>query len=496
MSEKSKLVICPYCGHTQSNKDRCESCGGYFEPLSRMATQIAMGPWFVRDTSQPFRPGCSIEVIRKQIKSGKIKANTVLRGPTTRQFWTVARFAPGVAHLLGYCDACGAHVDPSDLRCHECGHSFLVHEDRNQLGLQYPSDDEAERAERLLEEKMRLGTLEKKAGGLKEKKQARQSAAGGATARSAESVGHGPTVAKAPTPTAPASTASTPVVGGDLLDQIIGTSSFATASASSSAGVAEGFEHGSDLLEFERQPEMEPTTPLRPTPESKTAALAAASASTQSTGPVPRRSSTTMIVLLVLTNVLLLVGVILFAIFLMGRQNPPGRANSANPPADRGDAGSRAHSGGNRLVINPNDIPTYELPPDDPTPAPDTANTEATYSGGYAGGSESDPLLTGNDPLSADTDPASLTGTDGDVPPPPRAQKNVIQLNRELLDQARDALEAEPPDNTRALSLLRRYKTITPPKYQWRGVDEAITRLEADQATPRPRTIFDFDTEP
>src|SRR5690348_425633 len=104
--DPSKLVLCPYCGHAQPAADRCEECRGLFEPLSRRATQISMGPWFIRDKANPFRPGCSYEVLRKQIAAGKIKPTTVLRGPTTRQFWSVARNVPGVAHLLGYCHRC------------------------------------------------------------------------------------------------------------------------------------------------------------------------------------------------------------------------------------------------------------------------------------------------------------------------------------------------------------------------------------------------------
>src|SRR5690606_19138933 len=80
--EERQLVLCPYCGRTQFNTERCEACGGLFEPLSRMATQIAMGPWFIRDKAQPFKPGCSYETLKRMIQRGAIHANTVIRGPT------------------------------------------------------------------------------------------------------------------------------------------------------------------------------------------------------------------------------------------------------------------------------------------------------------------------------------------------------------------------------------------------------------------------------
>ncbi len=131
--------------------ERCDECGGYFEPLSRRATQIAMGPWYIRDKRVPFRPGCSYEVLVSQIKAGRIKPNTVIRGPTTRQFWSVARNVPGVAHLLGYCHRCGAHVSPNDKACPDCAEPFMAVTERNELGLLYPTAKEAAAAQRALQ---------------------------------------------------------------------------------------------------------------------------------------------------------------------------------------------------------------------------------------------------------------------------------------------------------------------------------------------------------
>lgn len=136
MSDKQKVILCPYCGNTQTEpEDRCTSCGGFFDSLSLKVTQQAMGPWFVRDRHMPFRPGCTYEVLRSQIEKGKIKPTTILRGPTTRQFWSVARNVPGVANLLGYCHACGSHVKPGDDACVNCGEVFFIPKLRDQLGL-------------------------------------------------------------------------------------------------------------------------------------------------------------------------------------------------------------------------------------------------------------------------------------------------------------------------------------------------------------------------
>lgn len=132
---KSKVMICPYCGETQPAGERCRACGGLFEPLSRRATHNAMGPWFIRDPNRPFQPGCSYETLTRMVQRGQITKLTLIRGPTTKQFWTIARHVPGVAHLLGYCHQCDAEVDPGDHGCHACGAPFTAVVDRNYMGL-------------------------------------------------------------------------------------------------------------------------------------------------------------------------------------------------------------------------------------------------------------------------------------------------------------------------------------------------------------------------
>jgi hypothetical protein len=108
---------------------------GLFEPLSRQASHNAMGPWFVRNLNRPFQPGCSYETLVKMIERGQVTKNVIVRGPTTRQFWTVAKRVPGIAHLLGYCHNCDASVDPGDHGCHACGVPFGAYLDRNFMGL-------------------------------------------------------------------------------------------------------------------------------------------------------------------------------------------------------------------------------------------------------------------------------------------------------------------------------------------------------------------------
>lgn len=113
----------------------CEACGGRFDPLSRQATQNAMGPWFVRDEKHPFRPGCSFETLVRLATRGVIRPDTPVRGPTTGQFWMPARWCPGLAHRLGVCHNCRERVDPGASACPGCGASFAAPSDRQHLGL-------------------------------------------------------------------------------------------------------------------------------------------------------------------------------------------------------------------------------------------------------------------------------------------------------------------------------------------------------------------------
>lgn len=94
-----------------------------------------MGPWFVRIESQPFRPGCNYATLLHLIERGTVRADTAVRGPTTRQFWMLARWCPGVAHRLGLCHSCQAKVDPESSECSACGAAFARSEDRQALGL-------------------------------------------------------------------------------------------------------------------------------------------------------------------------------------------------------------------------------------------------------------------------------------------------------------------------------------------------------------------------
>lgn len=130
-----RSLVCPYCGAVTPDSGRCEKCAGRFDPLSRQATQNQMGPWEIRDERVPFRPGCSFATLARLIDQGMVRAETVLRGPSTRQFWTLAKHTPGVANRLGVCHSCQATVKPDAFSCPNCEASFDVERDRQHMGL-------------------------------------------------------------------------------------------------------------------------------------------------------------------------------------------------------------------------------------------------------------------------------------------------------------------------------------------------------------------------
>ncbi len=130
-----RMVLCPFCGGLSADLEQCSTCKGRFDPLSRQASQNAMGPWFIRNESNSFAPGCSYETIRTLIARGRIQANTIVRGPTTNQFWTLAKRAPSIANLLGVCHNCQARVEPRDYACGSCGAPFSPEADRQHMGL-------------------------------------------------------------------------------------------------------------------------------------------------------------------------------------------------------------------------------------------------------------------------------------------------------------------------------------------------------------------------
>ncbi|MBL4591763.1 MAG: hypothetical protein JKY96_07365 [Phycisphaerales bacterium] len=130
-----RSLICPFCGAVTPDTGRCKTCQARFDPLSRQATQNHMGPWCIRDAESPFRPGCTYDTLVRLIDQGAVGIDTIIRGPTTRQFWTLARHTPSVSHRLGVCHNCQGEVDKASFQCPSCQASFTPERDRQHMGL-------------------------------------------------------------------------------------------------------------------------------------------------------------------------------------------------------------------------------------------------------------------------------------------------------------------------------------------------------------------------
>tara|TARA_B100000959_G_C14991691_1_gene628222 strand:+ start:456 stop:1160 length:705 start_codon:yes stop_codon:yes gene_type:complete len=132
---KQRILVCPICGETQNETSECRVCSNSLDVDGLLFAEGGIGPWWVRDEEHPFQPGMTYDLISEMAKNGKIELHTIIRGPTTRQLWKVARRVPGISHLLGRCYSCGEHVEPKDRRCVTCETAFLSYRDRNNLGV-------------------------------------------------------------------------------------------------------------------------------------------------------------------------------------------------------------------------------------------------------------------------------------------------------------------------------------------------------------------------
>jgi len=133
---KQRILVCPICGETQQETSTCRACNTELDARGLLFAEASFGPWWIRDEQFPFQPGMTYDHIADLARKGEIQRHTLLRGPTTRQLWTVARHVPGIAHLLGRCHKCDSHVLPSSRACDACQTPFLIYRDRNNLGLE------------------------------------------------------------------------------------------------------------------------------------------------------------------------------------------------------------------------------------------------------------------------------------------------------------------------------------------------------------------------
>lgn len=113
--------VCPFCG-TQRETDvgACLHCSLEDTPTTRSATRGKLGPWYVLQSRNPSAPGMNFATLMVLVQKGRVTARSVLRGPTTGQFWRYAAKVKGVSREFGLCWSCGGDVAKTARACPGC----------------------------------------------------------------------------------------------------------------------------------------------------------------------------------------------------------------------------------------------------------------------------------------------------------------------------------------------------------------------------------------
>jgi len=113
--------VCPFCG-TQRDSDvgACMHCSLEDTPTTRSATRGKLGPWYVLQSRNPSAPGMNFATLMVLVQKGRVTARSVLRGPTTGQFWRHAAKVKGVSREFGLCWNCGGDVLKNARACASC----------------------------------------------------------------------------------------------------------------------------------------------------------------------------------------------------------------------------------------------------------------------------------------------------------------------------------------------------------------------------------------
>jgi hypothetical protein len=122
----SGKVVCPFCGSVNDRPSHdydntaCPRCSMADTPGTRQATRARLGPWFVRQTRNPAAPGMKFDTLMALVKRGQVTGQSVVRGPTTNQFWRFAAQVKGLSREFGLCYNCATPVDKAATICPQC----------------------------------------------------------------------------------------------------------------------------------------------------------------------------------------------------------------------------------------------------------------------------------------------------------------------------------------------------------------------------------------
>ena len=118
---KGPEAPCVYCGKViDRGADRCPHCRTSYSFAVRKASREVVGDWFYLDSRNPSGRGVTFETLIKMIEKGRIRPDSIVRGPTTHHDWMYAAETPRLAKYLGLCPHCFTEAKPEDTYCTQC----------------------------------------------------------------------------------------------------------------------------------------------------------------------------------------------------------------------------------------------------------------------------------------------------------------------------------------------------------------------------------------
>ncbi|MBN2584846.1 MAG: hypothetical protein JXL80_17410 [Planctomycetes bacterium] len=116
---------CVYCGRLIArDSDRCPECRTSYSLAVRRASREIEGVWFYLEPRNPSNRGVDFATMLKLIEKGRLKADSIVRGPTTHQDWMYAAETPMLSKYLGVCPHCFAAAGVGDEYCPTCHRSL------------------------------------------------------------------------------------------------------------------------------------------------------------------------------------------------------------------------------------------------------------------------------------------------------------------------------------------------------------------------------------
>ena len=112
---------CPFCGAVNETMEGpCPNCTMSNTAETRKATKARIGPWYVLQSRNPAAPGMRYETLLGFVRKGRVKARSIVRGPTTHQLWRFACQVKGLSREFGLCYSCGGSIERDAQLCPQC----------------------------------------------------------------------------------------------------------------------------------------------------------------------------------------------------------------------------------------------------------------------------------------------------------------------------------------------------------------------------------------